>query len=330
MERAVSLADVAAAAGVSPSTASRAINGSPTRKVRRELQDRVLAAAAELGYVTDGAAQAMAAGRAALVGLIVSDLTTAGELYRGVVNEADSRRLGVVVASTQREPSRLPALIRLMQRQRARAVVLDYREPAPADIESAVLRALEDFTASGGGVTTIGQRLGPYGVVTDGQHEAISSLVHVLHFSGYRRPVVIGAGASARTRAAEARSAFATYGVTIGEDDVLLEGTDASAIARRLAGDEPDSAEVDLVLALDDQSARSALEAVGDARDVGIAAYSDSDGLAGVTTARVVPAGSAAAATRMALAGGHGDLVGPPVTEVVKGATTPPRADART
>ncbi|WP_282945854.1 LacI family DNA-binding transcriptional regulator [Cellulomonas endometrii] len=327
----MSLADVAAAAGVSPSTASRAINGSPTRKVRRELQDRVLAAAAELGYVTDGAAQAMAAGRAALIGLIVSDLSAADELYGGMVKEADSHRLGVVVASTQREHSRLPPLIRLMQRQRARAVVLDYRERAPADVETAVLCALQDFADAGGGVATLGHRLGPYGVVTDGQHEAITSLVHVLHFSGFRHPVVVGADAAAGSRAADVRSAFATYGVVIGEDDVLLlEGTDPGAVARRLAGDESDPAEVDLVLAVDDRATQAALDAVGDGRDVGIAAFSDGDGLTGVTTARVVRASSATVATRLALGGGHGGLVGAPLTEVVKGATTPPRTDTPT
>lgn len=56
----------------------------------------------------------MAAGRTSLVGLIVNQPSAADELYRGAEKEADSHRLGVPMASTQGEHSRLPALIRLM------------------------------------------------------------------------------------------------------------------------------------------------------------------------------------------------------------------------
>jgi len=59
-QNAPTLAQVAAHAGVSLATASRALNGS-TRKVNPELQERVLASASALGYSANVQAQAVAA-----------------------------------------------------------------------------------------------------------------------------------------------------------------------------------------------------------------------------------------------------------------------------
>ena len=56
----VTLSDVARAAGVSLSTASRAINGSRDRTVKPHLRDRVLVAAAERAVVEAREAQGQA------------------------------------------------------------------------------------------------------------------------------------------------------------------------------------------------------------------------------------------------------------------------------
>src|SRR5699024_11731016 len=64
----VTLSDVAREAGVSLATASRAINGSVNRTVRPELQEKVLAAAARLGYSPDATAPATARGRPPMLG----------------------------------------------------------------------------------------------------------------------------------------------------------------------------------------------------------------------------------------------------------------------
>ena len=57
----VTLSDVAAAAGVSPITVSRALRGE--RSVAAELVEKVRAAALQLGYVPDPAARALASSR---------------------------------------------------------------------------------------------------------------------------------------------------------------------------------------------------------------------------------------------------------------------------
>jgi DNA-binding LacI/PurR family transcriptional regulator len=62
----VTLEDVANAAGVSKSTASRALCNEPN--VKRETRERVLSIANRLGYVPNEAARALAACRAVVIG----------------------------------------------------------------------------------------------------------------------------------------------------------------------------------------------------------------------------------------------------------------------
>jgi LacI family transcriptional regulator, gluconate utilization system Gnt-I transcriptional repressor len=69
----VTLADVAAAAGVSPITASRALRGE--RSVAPDLVARVQAAVQELGYVPDPAARALASQRSTQVPVLVPMLS---------------------------------------------------------------------------------------------------------------------------------------------------------------------------------------------------------------------------------------------------------------
>lgn len=69
MKSTVTLSDVAAGAGVSIATASRALAGKP--RVSREMVDRVRAVAAELGYRVDPIARALRDGSTRLVGMIV-------------------------------------------------------------------------------------------------------------------------------------------------------------------------------------------------------------------------------------------------------------------
>lgn len=67
----VTLAQVAAQAGVAVGTASKALSGAP--HVRQSTRDRVLASAEMLGYTRNEAARALKTGRSYMVGLITSD-----------------------------------------------------------------------------------------------------------------------------------------------------------------------------------------------------------------------------------------------------------------
>lgn len=69
--RRVTSQDVAAQAGVSRTTVSFVLNNVETANISEETRQRVLAAAEELGYVPDAAAQALASGRTQTIGLIL-------------------------------------------------------------------------------------------------------------------------------------------------------------------------------------------------------------------------------------------------------------------
>ena len=68
----VTLADVARATGLSPSTVSRAL--SDPAKVNAATRDRVRKAAREMGYVPNQVARSLTSGRSDLIGLIVPDI----------------------------------------------------------------------------------------------------------------------------------------------------------------------------------------------------------------------------------------------------------------
>ena len=70
------IVDVAARAGVSTATASRALNA--TARVSPELRTRVVASAVALAYVPDPAARSLASRRSGLVGIVTGDLRDGG------------------------------------------------------------------------------------------------------------------------------------------------------------------------------------------------------------------------------------------------------------
>jgi len=71
--RAVTIRDVATAAGVSTATVSRALSGN--RSVAQENLDAVRKAATDLGYRGDGIARALRRGATQVVGIVVPDIT---------------------------------------------------------------------------------------------------------------------------------------------------------------------------------------------------------------------------------------------------------------
>ena len=64
--------DVARRAGVSRTTVSFVLNNAPGMQISAETRQRVLDAAADLGYVPDAAAQALASGRSMTIGLLLA------------------------------------------------------------------------------------------------------------------------------------------------------------------------------------------------------------------------------------------------------------------
>jgi LacI family transcriptional regulator len=91
--RYVSVKDVAARAGVSFQTASKVLNGGDVR-VSAETQQRILAAAAELGYQPNTIARSLVQRSTATIGLVASDATDVAIAQASVAAEQEARRHG--------------------------------------------------------------------------------------------------------------------------------------------------------------------------------------------------------------------------------------------
>ncbi len=100
----VRLSDVAARAGVSVGSASRAVNGHPN--VRPELRARVEAAARELGYRPNPLAQGLRTRRTPLVSLIVPDITNPffAELARELELDCSARGYQLALRNSMESP----------------------------------------------------------------------------------------------------------------------------------------------------------------------------------------------------------------------------------
>ncbi|WP_341996358.1 LacI family transcriptional regulator [Microbacterium sp. LWH7-1.2] len=96
----VTIADVAARAGVSLSTVSRALNGNPT--VDPALTERVKEAAAELDYTASPVARSLVLGRTQTVAVVVPDLgnPTFQAILRGLSRAAAADDYHVLVADS--------------------------------------------------------------------------------------------------------------------------------------------------------------------------------------------------------------------------------------
>ncbi|RSS78828.1 LacI family DNA-binding transcriptional regulator [Streptomyces sp. WAC06614] len=128
---AVTLAEVAAHAGVSPATVSRVLNGG--YPVAGGTRTRVERAVEELGYVANAPARALAAATSDLVGVLVHDVA---DSYFGILAGALQGALGpetparsgsgrlAVVCNTQGTPAAELAYLTLLEGQRAGGVVL--------------------------------------------------------------------------------------------------------------------------------------------------------------------------------------------------------------
>lgn len=147
------LSDVAVRAGVSLATASRVLNGSAHRVVGPELRQRVTAAAAELGYVPNKAAQAMARGHTDVVSLVVGSIADPyfSSIVAGVSRETQSHDLRVTISESDGSEKSTLAVIANASSQQARALIF-----AGGAITStpAVTRAISDFTTHTGSPRT--------------------------------------------------------------------------------------------------------------------------------------------------------------------------------
>lgn len=121
---AVTLADIARRAGVSPITASRALRSSAV--VAQATRERVLAAAAELGYVPNLLARGLVQNRTATVGVVVLELSNPFfvPMLSAVETVAAKRGFLVVVGESGRDPDKERRYVEQFQQLRIGGIIV--------------------------------------------------------------------------------------------------------------------------------------------------------------------------------------------------------------
>ncbi|MFT3873573.1 MAG: LacI family DNA-binding transcriptional regulator [Nocardioides sp.] len=227
----VTLRDVARAAKVHPGTASRAINPATRSQVKVATAERVLAAAAELGYRVNPIARSLRTNRSLTVGVLIPDLTNPfyPPIVRGVEDELSVASYVALVANTDNDAAKETRVLEtLRERQVDGLIVMTAKRKHPSLVELAatgmpmvlVSRDVDGLKVSG--------------VMLDDE-EAIEMAVDALYGLGHRRIAHV-AGPRTVSTAVSRRQAFlrATKRAS-GVSATVLESAQFSIEAGRIA-----------------------------------------------------------------------------------------------
>lgn len=250
------IADVAARAGVSPITVSRALR-EPGR-VSAPLRRRIDAAVRALNYVPDQHARALASARTNVVGVLIPSLTNTvfAEVMRGIHDRAEKTDLQVQFANTRYSPLEEERLIRLFLSQSPAGLIvvgIDQTEAAAALLRAASLPIVQIM------------ELGPAPfdmMVGFSQFDAGRAMTEHLLSAGYRRVAFLAARLDPRSN-----RRMAGYSAVMSEaglaDDGLMAQTKAPSsvqigceLLREIVRRRPD---VDAVFCNNDDVALGAL-----------------------------------------------------------------------
>jgi DNA-binding LacI/PurR family transcriptional regulator len=288
----VTIADVAAHAGVGAGTVSRVLNNSP--RVSAGTRARVLAAIEALAYRPNPMARGLSRGRCQTLGVIVPFFTHASavERLRGVVDELDGSRYDLVLFNVESPLHRDEHLATLTRRDRADGLLI-MSLPAPA-------RGLERLADAGVPVVLLDARgEGVPAVITDDVEGGCLATRHLLAL-GHERIAFIGdepdnplGFVSSAQREQGYRQTLAAAGIGV-RPGYVRHGPHVRAVARLRTEEllaRPDRPTA--VFASSDTQALGVLEAVRAAglevpRDLSVVGFDDIEvsSYAGLTTVR--------------------------------------------
>ncbi|ASE08154.2 LacI family DNA-binding transcriptional regulator [Jonesia denitrificans] len=258
---AVTMQDVARAAGVSVKTVSNVVNGYPY--IRDTTKEKVLSAIADLGYQMNATARSLRSGKTGMIGLAVPELSLPyfAQLADAVIQHAEARGLTVLIEQTGADPAREREALHGHRRQLTDGLIMSPLALGPDDVDTftvrypLVLLGERVFNANADHVTMHN---------VEGARAATSHLIT----QGCQRIAVIGAHegevmGSAKLRTEGYLQALADHGIDadptlIREAGLWHRSTGAQALFQLL----DDGVEFDGIFALNDAMALGALYAL--------------------------------------------------------------------
>lgn len=126
--------DVAKRAGVSPATVSRVLNGSST--VKAEYRDRVLRTIEEVGYRPNRLASNLRRQKAAMIGVLISDIENPHftQMVRAVEDAAYRRGYRMLLCNTDETAEKQASYLEVLAAERVRGVILSPSDPRGEEI----------------------------------------------------------------------------------------------------------------------------------------------------------------------------------------------------
>lgn len=172
-------------------TASRALNGGirGANSGNPELRERVRQAAATIGYAVSPAAQAIAEGRSRSVGLVVTDIEDFGAatIIAGVMLAAERRQVSVAVHATHDDAAREVQLLRQLNGERHRAVILATARTTDSVREELFREGLHTLRDHGAAIVIVGDSSFEFPAVTVDNRAGAAALAGALVTAGARR-----------------------------------------------------------------------------------------------------------------------------------------------
>jgi LacI family transcriptional regulator/LacI family repressor for deo operon, udp, cdd, tsx, nupC, and nupG len=193
--RAISIRDIARAAGVAHTTVSRALHDSPL--ISEDVRSRVRLLAREMGYTPNAVAQSLRRQRTKAIGLVVTSIADpfVGLVVRGIEDVAHEANMSVFLSASYNDPEREMAVIEMFHRRRVDGII-----SAAAQISGRYAEQLAQTTVP---TVLINQQAEGtsellHSVNVDDYEGARRAVAHILEL-GHRSVGFIGAGNRTRS-----------------------------------------------------------------------------------------------------------------------------------
>ncbi len=218
MKRQITLREVAEAASVHPSTASRALNAQTRAMVNRDTVARVLAVASELGYQPNALARSLKVNETMTIGMLVPDLTNPlfPPIVRGIEDRLAEAGYTLLLANTDNDADKEHHILEVMVRRRIDGLVM-----ATANRETGLPAFLRDATYP---VVLVNRTLDDATLpsVAGDDHVGMGLAVRHLADLGHERIALI-CGPDSVSTGLNRRQAFVTWMKTLGLEPDLVE-----------------------------------------------------------------------------------------------------------
>lgn len=183
MNNDVSMLEIARVAGVSLSTVSRALAGSP--RVKLETRQRIQSLAEQMGYLPNAIARGLATRRTFTIGVVAMDITDPfiAEFIQAIDKAALDSGYSVILSNCRGDPQREMAAINSLRQRRVDGIVVP--DPLVADTS---LSLLEE---AGIPIVLFNKKQYPYSICTDNVGGAEQAVRHLLDL-GHKRIAYLG------------------------------------------------------------------------------------------------------------------------------------------